>query len=228
MKNTSNDNAKHPKLIHQAYKLLKKIETSVNSLEKEQFAQINAYLETGKCFIRSGVLFYQEDATTEKAIWFPHGNAIEYQQDSNTCRDNEKALEVLNSTKSSIDELNKKANFCNHQVAINVGCGGFALSREGILLGRELSCNPEWGGAVLKEDMLGEIELGEDFLHSFTTQRHDPILIKVIESLGAKANGENAKLKVIEIFEDEYHIVQREDGTENLIPKSKFKFCNAG
>ena len=76
--------------------------------------------------------------------------------------------------------------------------------------------------------MLGVIELGDDFLHSITIKRHDPTLIKVIELLGSRANGENAKLKVIEIFEDEYHIAQREDGTEKLIPKSKFQFCNAG
>ena len=41
------------------------------------------------------------------------------------------------------------------------GCyGGFSLSREAILLARELSGNPTWGGACLK----GEIyeETGEE------------------------------------------------------------------
>ena len=146
MKKPSKVTPKRKNLILQADKLLKKIETSVSILQIEKLEQINKYLESGKCFVRSGVLFYRVDKSTEKAIWFPQGNAIEYEQDSNTCHHTEQVLEALNSTKSAIEQLNEKSNYSKHKVAINIECGGFALSREAVLLGRELSSNPEWGG----------------------------------------------------------------------------------
>lgn len=47
--------------------------------------------------------------------------------------------------------------------------------------------------------------------------RHDPDLIKVIETLGVRANGDYARLEIVEIDDDDMYIVDDYDGYETLM-----------
>lgn len=89
------------------------------------------------------------------------------------------------------------------KIVINVFFGGFGLSDEAIKRISELK------GTALK--------------HSFEAKddRTDPVLIKVIEELGEKADGCFAKLKIIDIPDDiEYEICEY-DGYEHIAEKHR-------
>lgn len=52
-----------------------------------------------------------------------------------------------------------------------------------------------------------------------TDNRHDPNLIKVIETLGTRANGECAAIKIVEIPDDTKYIIQEYDGCETVVTR---------
>lgn len=82
-----------------------------------------------------------------------------------------------------------------YKVVINSSYGGYGLSQE--------------AKARLKE--LGQ-EYGE-----WSTPRHDPILIQVIEELGSdRASGNHAQLKIVEIVGRTYRI-EEYDGMESVV-----------
>lgn len=66
------------------------------------------------------------------------------------------------------------------KIVINVCYGGFGLSEAAELKYLELAGKP-----------LGEMR--------WEIARNDPTLVKVVEQLGAAANGQHAKLKIVEI-----------------------------
>lgn len=86
-----------------------------------------------------------------------------------------------------------------HKVAYNTCYGGFSLSRKAELLYRELT--------GMKED---------DYLDVDDLPRHDPVLIKVIETLGSEANGCNARIAIRTINSSAYRISEY-DGSERVI-----------
>lgn len=53
--------------------------------------------------------------------------------------------------------------------------------------------------------------------------RHDPDLIKVVETLGDKASGHYAKLEIVEIDDNEKYIIDEYDGFESLVTLSGIK-----
>jgi hypothetical protein len=79
------------------------------------------------------------------------------------------------------------------KIVINQCYGGFGLSNKAKLRYRELS--------------------GSDF-DKWGCDRDDPALVKVVEELGEKANGEHANLKVVEIPDDVDWCVEEYDGSE--------------
>lgn len=83
------------------------------------------------------------------------------------------------------------------KVVCNECYGGFSLSKEAIDLYKELT------------GKLGEI-CDSDI------SRHDPALVKVVETLGTKANGYVADLRVKEIEGNKYRI-EEYDGMESVV-----------
>lgn len=47
-------------------------------------------------------------------------------------------------------------------------------------------------------------------------ERHDPVLVQVVEEMGDKANGDHAELKVVEIPDDVNYIIEEYDGLEHI------------
>lgn len=93
-----------------------------------------------------------------------------------------------------------------HKVAYNTCYGGFSLSEKAKMLYRELT--------GMKEDAY----LDEDDL-----PRHDPVLISVIEKLGAEANGSFARIAIRTIKSPAYRIKEY-DGVESVITIDEEKY----
>ena len=83
------------------------------------------------------------------------------------------------------------------KVVYNDCYGGFSLSKEAIDWYKELT------------GKLGEI-------YARDISRHDPALVKVVETLGAKADGYLASLRVKEIKGNKYRI-EEYDGVESVV-----------
>lgn len=56
---------------------------------------------------------------------------------------------------------------------------------------------------------------------SHEMQRDDPVLVKIVEDLGAEANGDYAKLKVVEIPDDVDWAIGEYDGKEWVAEKHR-------
>jgi hypothetical protein len=112
-----------------------------------------------------------------------------------------------------------------YKVVYNDCYGGFSLSREAVLLARELSGDPDWGGVCIKGDYWvkddKKILWDYDYGHC-DVPRHDPILIKVVEQLGTKrASGGCSELKIEEIFTNTYRIDEY-DGLETVMVSDSY------
>lgn len=70
---------------------------------------------------------------------------------------------------------------------------------------------------------LGDIASEDDiFNYMFKEpERNDPLLVKVVEILGEKANGEYAELKIVEIPDDVDWIIEEYDGAEWVSEKHR-------
>lgn len=90
------------------------------------------------------------------------------------------------------------------RVVYNTCYGGFGLSKEGLMLYNDK--RKQAGLSVAEWD--GQIK-----------NRHDPILLDVVDELGEKANGNFSKLKIREI-PDEYancYNIREYDGQESVV-----------
>lgn len=82
------------------------------------------------------------------------------------------------------------------QIVINSCYGGFGLSDKALDMYKQLSNKSE--------------------VYSFELDRTDPILIQVVEALGAEADGRFAKLRIIEIPDDIEWEITEYDGSESV------------
>ena len=58
-------------------------------------------------------------------------------------------------------------------------------------------------------------------IHDWQIERNDPVLIKVVEALGEKANGTFAELKIVEIPDGTDWEIDEYDGSETIHEKHK-------
>jgi len=107
------------------------------------------------------------------------------------------------------------------KVVINSDYGGFSLSDEAI------EAYAERKGIKLKKEkttfgitLFTNIVTNEDF-ESRDIKRSDSDLVAVVESLGEKANGFAASLKVVEIPEDVDWYIEEYDGNEWVAEKHR-------
>lgn len=87
------------------------------------------------------------------------------------------------------------------KVVINSCFGGFDLSARALVLGRQISGNPEWG--------------------SYDTPRDDGTLIAVVEQLGADAGSNVSRLEIVTIPDDVEWQIEEYDGNEWVAEKHR-------
>lgn len=88
------------------------------------------------------------------------------------------------------------------KVVINTCYGGFNLSEKAAnFIGLEVLKDPVWGTLVIGAGSL---------------DRSDPKLIECVETFGEEANGEYAKLEVVEIPDDVEYEITNYDGSETI------------
>ncbi len=106
------------------------------------------------------------------------------------------------------------------QIVINKCYGGFGLSRKALHRLRELGC-----AAAIAETDIGEKYpgtddvrkkfLGESFLGNIS--RYDELLIQVVNEMGDEANGDYAKLRIVEIPNGIAWEIDEYDGMERIV-----------
>lgn len=99
---------------------------------------------------------------------------------------------------------------------INDCFGGFSLSREAVLLGRELSGDPSWGGPCIVGDTYPKGETVDHDYGYVDVDRRDAILVEVVEKLKEKASGLCACLKVVKLKEGTKFRITVYDGAETV------------
>lgn len=82
------------------------------------------------------------------------------------------------------------------KIVLNVCYGGFGLSKKAHKLYKTLS--------------------GKEIEDARKLSRHDPYLVEVVETLGAKANGIHSKLDIETVKEGTRYSIHEYDGIENL------------
>jgi hypothetical protein len=87
------------------------------------------------------------------------------------------------------------------KIVINTCYGGFGLSKEALALYNERA------GTVIT--------------HDHDIERNNPILVEIVEQLGEAADGNYAKLKVIEIPDDVQWHIDEYDGDEWVAEKHR-------
>lgn len=95
-----------------------------------------------------------------------------------------------------------------YKVAYNTCYGGFGLSKKAELLYKTLSDIPE-----------------DDDFYADELSRHDPVLIKVIETLGSEANDLFSSLAIRTINSSKYRIAEY-DGIERVITPEDEKYIS--
>lgn len=99
------------------------------------------------------------------------------------------------------------------KIVINKCYGGFSISKEAaeFMAAR--------GNEVAKKELEESQKLGSWYGYEYS--RVDLDLIAAVEELGDKANGEFAKLKVVEIPDDVEYEIQDYDGIETIHEKHR-------
>ena len=106
------------------------------------------------------------------------------------------------------------------KVVYNSCYGGFSLSEKAVKLGRKISGDPKWAGAVLPGELYGdgsgrcERDRFDMFHIDYDIPRHDAVLVSVVERLGDAASGAMARLRVEEV-DGKYRIYEY-DGMETV------------
>lgn len=101
------------------------------------------------------------------------------------------------------------------KVVVSKTYGRTALSRKAVLLGREISGDPNWCPESIKGDRYKDGEIIQHHRGFFEMVRHDPILVKVVETLGPDESSIDGDLE-IEIIDCNMYIIEDYDGYETV------------
>jgi hypothetical protein len=103
------------------------------------------------------------------------------------------------------------------KIVYNLCFGGFGISREAVLRGRELSGDPRWGGLLKGEAYVDGSVCDHDYNSlGSELERTDPTLVRVVEELGDKANGMGADLRIADLPPGTPYRIDEYDGRERV------------
>lgn len=111
-----------------------------------------------------------------------------------------------------------------NKIVYNACYGGFGLSREAVELYLNYKGIPYYPYSdkynevyFFLEDFHGKDDVwGCDVFDTSSIERHDPILVQVVEELGDLANGSYANLQIYETEANQYFI-EEYDGIESVV-----------
>lgn len=103
------------------------------------------------------------------------------------------------------------------KIVYNAEFGGFSISKEAVLLAREISGDPNWGN-------VSDSELNRSFgLGQYpNVVRHDPVLVRVVEELGERASGPYATLQIVELPDGTEYRIDEYDGSESVETRDSY------
>ena len=113
------------------------------------------------------------------------------------------------------------------KIVINTCFGGFGLSHEAIvgystLAGLNLLAVEGTHFRLCGYDYYRNgVEAPENYWSHYEIERDDPNLVFVVESLGEKANGRHAELKVVSIPADVDWYIEDYDGSEHVAERHR-------
>jgi hypothetical protein len=115
------------------------------------------------------------------------------------------------------------------KIVINSCYGGFSISEECAKLARQLSGNPQWGGALLIGEKYNDGSTVSQFYGSIDDEyRTDPFLIQAIEQLGSEAaSGSSANLTIENINSGDKYRICEYDGQEWIETKDSIDWKEA-
>lgn len=103
----------------------------------------------------------------------------------------------------------------SNKVVYNACYGGFSLSKEAIFLARQISGNERWGECLMPGEIYEDGSKCSCFYgYIGGIERHDPVLVSVVEQLGDLASGRAAKLRIAYVG-NQYRIDEY-DGFESV------------
>ena len=132
------------------------------------------------------------------------------------------------------------------KVVYNACYGGFSLSKEACqrywdIIGQQVWIEdsqwgftvwlipPEerlekkpWGSRTMDERIAYHLEYSKQTWYNRNVDRHDPVLVQVVEELGDKANGEYAKLAIEEVHGS--YRIDKYDGNESVMTSGDYNW----
>lgn len=95
------------------------------------------------------------------------------------------------------------------KIVYNSCFGGFSLSPEAVRMGKRMSDSEDWNETDEKYGFFGG-------------PRHDATLVKVVEELGEKANGDCASLRICELPDGTEYRIDEYDGSESVETRDSY------
>ena len=83
-------------------------------------------------------------------------------------------------------------------------------------MSKKVVINVCYGGFGLSPKAIDELGMKKEEFNSWGIKRDNPNLVKVVETLGSRANGVHAKLRVVEIPDDIEWEIDEYDGQETI------------
>ena len=80
----------------------------------------------------------------------------------------------------------------------------------------------EWSSMTMDEHIAYNLAYSKQTWYNRNVDRHDPVLVQVVEELGDKANGEYAKLRIEEVYGS--YRIDEYDGNESVMTSGDYNW----
>ena len=80
----------------------------------------------------------------------------------------------------------------------------------------------EWSSVTMDEHIAYNLAYSKQTWYNRNVDRHDPVLVQVVEELGDKANGEYAKLRIEEVYGS--YRIDEYDGNESVMTSGDYNW----
>ena len=103
------------------------------------------------------------------------------------------------------------------KIVYNACFGGFSISKEAVVRGREITGDPKWGGVIE----------GEAYPDGRDISRTDPVLVQLITELDHAVNGSFANLRIADLPKGTKYRIDKYDGRESVMAVDDYEWETA-